>query len=83
MQKKKVSQDVLLLLCKYFQQQHSSQEQLGYSFGDLLYLQSAGYFYMIIPDIVKGVVGARVVNILFVCYRLKIKYRYNQHLYNN
>ena len=29
---------------------------------------------MIIPDIVKGVVGARVVNILFVCYRLKIKY---------
>ncbi|HKG41358.1 MAG TPA: hypothetical protein VKA98_04410 [Nitrososphaeraceae archaeon] len=69
MQKKKVSQDVLLLLlCTYFQQQHSSQEQLGHSFGDLLYLQSAGYFYMIIPDIVKGVVGARVVNIycLFV-----------------
>ena len=56
---------------------------LGHFFGDLLYLQSAGYFYMIIPDIVKCVVGARVVNILFVCYRLKIKYRYNQHLYNN
>ena len=40
LQKEKVSQDVTL--CKQFQQQHSSQEQLGHSFEELLYLQSIG-----------------------------------------